>query len=195
MPLRKATGTPIPPTPPAAPLTAPQDLSAPAPFPPSVTLNVPFIAQTQTQWCWAACCAMIARYLDLPEPKQCELANFLHNQTKCCTAPSSAKCNQPCLYVKVMDVAGKAGMKGTGPDFPLFQHTLVQELAAGRPVEIGLNWNAGGGHLIVVYGYTPQGLFLVRDPWNGSGVATYLFLRTAYNMGAWGCSFGRFAKK
>jgi hypothetical protein len=184
MPLRKKTGTPIPA---AAPETA---------APPAVALPVPFIKQEQTQWCWAAGVQMIGRCVGVDDTRQCELANFLHNQTNCCQKPRSARCNQPCPYVSLVPVANRAGMNGIGPDHPLSFNTLGRELAEGRPVGAGLNWNAGGGHFIVIYGYTDRGrLFLIRDPWNGSGAVTYQYLSAAYGMGRWYCAYGRFTKR
>ena len=48
--------------------------AAPLPTP---MLPVPFFAQEQTQWCWAACSQMVAAFMKKPPVKQCELANFL----------------------------------------------------------------------------------------------------------------------
>ena len=187
MPLRVKTGVPIP----APPFAAPAAPAAPAV---GATLNVSLVKQTQNQWCWAACTAMIARFLGMVEPKQCELANFLFGRTNCCQAPGSTTCNKPAQVQEIVKVYKHLGIKLTGPDKPLLADTVKKELDAGRPFEVGYLWNGGGGHVAIVYGYTPQGLVLVHDPWYGTGSITYNRLRLAYGMGVWFVSYGQFTR-
>jgi hypothetical protein len=189
MPLRRKTGVPI--AAPAAELVAP---AAPALAAAPVVLNVPLVFQTQNQWCWAACTAMIARFLGLDEPKQCELANFLFNRTNCCQSPASSACNKPAQLLDVVKVYNHLDISLVGPDNPLLPATVVAELNAGRPFEVGWLWTGDGGHVVVVYGYTPQGLVLVRDPWYGNQSITYNALLFAYGRGRWAVSYGRFAR-
>jgi Papain-like cysteine protease AvrRpt2 len=188
MPLRVKTGVPITAPPPTA--VGPAEAAAVG----GATLNVPLVAQTQNQWCWAACTAMIAKFLGMAEPGQCELANFLFGRTNCCTAPGSAQCNRPAQTAEVVQVYNHLGIKLVGPDNPLWPNTVKMELDAGRPFEVGLLWNGGGGHVVIVYGYTAQGLVLVRDPWFGNLSITYNRLFTAYGMGRWFVSYGRFTR-
>jgi len=185
MPLRRLTGTPIP----EPPTTTVADA---APAPP--ILNVPQIPQKQNQWCWAACTAMIARFLDLAEPQQCQLANFLFGQTNCCLNPSSGACNRPAQYADVLRVYNHLGISLLGPDFPLLFNTVVAEINAGRPFEVALAWSGGGGHVVIVYGLTAGGLLLVRDPWYGSMTLPYSSLYSAYGLGRWVASYGHFRR-
>ncbi len=199
MPLRTMTGVPIPTAPPAAPRAAAAIPEAPAGvgpmvIPPSVDLPVPQVPQLQTEWCWAACTEMVARWLGVDGVRQCELANFLHGQTRCCTAPSSDACNQPAPFASVIPVYRHVGVAGIGPDRPLTANTLVAELAAGRAVEVAFAWVGGGGHVVIVHGYTAEGLFAVNDPWQGAGTVSYFNLLTAYGSGRWVASYGRFAR-
>ena len=187
MPLRVKTGVPI-----AAPSPAAAAVAAAAPV--GATLNVPLVAQTQNQWCWAACTAMIARFLGMAEPNQCELANFLFGRTNCCASPGRAQCNRPAQTAEVVRVYNHLGINLVGPDNPLSPDTVKMELDVGRPFEVGLLWNGGGGHVVVVYGYTGQGLVLVRDPWFGNLSITYNRLLMAYGMGRWFVSYGRFKR-
>lgn len=175
------------------PAPAPAPLSAAAAATPQ-PLDVPLVRQTQNQWCWAACTAMIARFLGLVEPKQCELANFLHGQTNCCDKPSSSKCNKPAQYPDIVSVYNHIDIKLTGPDYPLLPNTVKLELDAGRPFEVALAWNGGGGHVAIVYGYTSAGLLLIRDPWYGNLKLPYNNLYWAYGQGRWTASYGQFKK-
>jgi hypothetical protein len=193
MPIRAKTAVPIP-TAPTPALLAAAGVGLVALAPAAVTLPVPYARQEQTQWCWAACTEMVARWLGVEGVRQCELANFLHGRTNCCARPSSTACNKPSAVNDVGRVYRHVGVTGIGPDLPLTLPTLVAELAAGRAVEVGYLWLQGGGHVAVVYGYTAQGHFAVHDPWFGSGFATYLQLWTAYGAGRWFVSYGRFAR-
>lgn len=187
MPLRVKARVPIPAAPPPAVALTAQ--AAPAV---GATLNVPLIAQKQNQWCWAACTAMVARFLGMSAPNQCELANFLFGRTTCCTSPGSPQCNQPAQVEQVVQVYRHLGISLTGPDKPLLADTVKGELDAGRPFEVGFLWTGGGGHVVVVFGYTAQGLVLIQDPWFGTVSVTYNRLVAAYGMGRWFVSYGRF---
>lgn len=168
---------------------------APAAAPPM--LSVPYVKQTQTQWCWAACAEMVARYLGAAAVKQCELANVLHGQTKCCTSPASAACNLPTDYPGVFKVYTHLGIKCIGHTWAVNGQVVLKELKAGRPVEVGYTWAGGtGGHVALITGVTPAGLLAIHDPWPdyGTGFATYQYVFSAYGMGRWTYSFGDFQK-
>ena len=193
MPLRVPTGVSI------RPARRPSGVGlAPAAVPaaPPPLLPVPYVQQTQTEWCWAACAEMVARYFGATAVKQCELANVLHHQTGCCTAPASAACNQPTDYPGVFTVYAHLGIGLIGHTWAVNPQVVLRELTAGRPVEVGYTWDGGGGHVAVIYGVTPAGLLAVHDPWPdfGSGFATYQFVLTAYGMGRWTYSFGDFRR-
>lgn len=188
MPLRVPAGVPIRPArrrPPAVGVAA---------APP--VLRVPYVAQTQTQWCWAAVAEMVARHLGNTAVKQCELANVLHGQAGCCTSPASPACNQPVAdHAGVHKVYAHLRIASKGHEWAVGPQVLLKELTAGRPVEVGYQWHGGtAGHVALVYGLTADGLWAVHDPWPdfGSGVATYPFLLTAYGMGRWRHTFGDF---
>ncbi len=153
-------------------------------------LDVPYVRQEQSQWCWAGCAQMVANYLGNKKVRQCELANFLHRQTKCCQQPSSSSCNRPSSYAGVGHVYGHLRINCISHTWAVNAQTVVRELVATRPVEIGLLWNGGGGHVALIRGVTAEGLFAVHDPAFGSGLFTYLALYNAYGGGRWSYSFG-----
>ena len=186
MPLRVTQGIAIEP-----PSQAKVAATAPAAVVP-VMLDVPYIVQEQTEWCWAACSQMVAAFLGNADVKQCELANFLHEQTKCCDKPDSDSCNQPCPYEGIGQVYGHLNVNCISQTGRVNGHVLLREFAANRPVEIGFLWYGGGGHVVVLHGVTAAGLIAVSDPWNGTGLATYIYLAGAYGQGVWAYSFGDF---
>lgn len=190
MPIRVAKRIPIKRVPPKADVRT----AALAVGPASVILDVPYMHQEQNEWCWAACSQMVASYFGNSAVKQCELANFLHDQTTCCQNPGSTHCNQPSPYEGIGQVYEHLGINCISEPNAETPQVLVREVRAQRPVEVGLLWAGGGGHVILVRGVTAQGLFAVNDPWYGQGVVTYMYLMTAYGQGRWGMSFGDFRK-
>jgi hypothetical protein len=181
MPLRVTTGIPI--------RTARVARAAVAAAP---ILDVPFVAQEQTQWCWAACAEMVAAFLDKPPVRQCELANFLHRQRTCCATPGSDRCNRPCPLEGFPAVYDHLGIPCITNTWPVSAAVVVRELTINRPVEVGYLWYGGGGHVAIVYGVTAAGRFAVHDPWYGSGSCTYEQLYFAYGLGRWAFTFGGF---
>src|SRR5262245_38112128 len=157
-----------------------------------VMLNVPWIHQEQTEWCWAACSQMVAAFLGNANVKQCELANFLHGQTKCCDKPGSNACNQPCPYEGIGQVYGHLNVNCISQEGRVNGQVLLREFNANRPVEIGFLWYGGGGHVVVLHGVTDVGLIAVNHPLFGTGLVTYLYLAAAYGQGIWAYSFGDF---
>ncbi len=157
-------------------------------------LDVPYFQQEQSEWCWAACTEMVATYLGIANVRQCELANFLHGQTNCCQEPGSDACNQPCPYEGIGPVYGHLNVNCISDPFPENVQVIQRELLAGRPVEVGLLWYEGGGHVALIRGITDQGVYAVHDPAFGSGFATYAFIYGGYGHGRWAYSFGGFRR-
>jgi Papain-like cysteine protease AvrRpt2 len=183
VPLRVKTGIPI---------RAPRRRAAAAPAVAPVMLDVPYVKQTQNQWCWAACTQMVAAFLDNPDVRQCELANFLHGRTNCCQQPGSDACNQPTPWEGVGPVYNHVNINCITNTWPVNPQVVVRELTLRRPVEVGLLWLGGGGHVVLIRGFTAQGLLAINDPWFGTGLCTYAHLFTAYGSGRWAITFGDF---
>lgn len=190
MPLRTDQTIPIePPITPAAPQTTGLvELSVSGP----VLLEVPYIRQEQVQWCWAACALMVARFLGRAGSSQCELADFLHGQTACCTHSSSSECNRPSPYLGIGKVFTHLQVHSISHTWAVNLQVVLRELRENRPVEIGLLWSGGGGHVALIYGVTANGLFAVHDPWFGTGLFRSEALYSAYQRGRWAYSFGDF---
>lgn len=152
------------------------------------SLNVPQIAQEQTQWCWAACADMVLHYYGNTGIRQCELANWLFGLPGCCSNPSSSLCNRPCQVADVSRVFMNYGVRSSGGNGTVSFSTLQFELNGDRPVEVAYSWNGGGGHVAIVRGWDQNstGPFLrVNDPAYGSGGVYYSDLLTAYGLGTW----------
>jgi hypothetical protein len=160
-----------------------------------ILLDVPQVFQEQNEWCWAACTQMIAAFLGNSGVKQCELANFLHDQTDCCQNPGSDACNQPCPFEDVLPVYDHIGISGVMDNHAETVQVMLTELQAKRPFEVAVVWLGGGGHVVLVRGIYADGTFAVNDPWNGAGPVSYLGLLTAGGLGRWVVTYGVFRSK
>lgn len=170
-------------------------------------LGVPRRRQRQAEWCWAACVDMVLHYYGLRAVEQCEIVGRKINED-CCDEPLSEEFDVPCAPKWVRGVWAAWGL-GARSHLPrkgrlgwISEAALKRELDAGRPVEVGLSWDCGGGHAVVVRGWRVsrggRSYFYVNDPWNwaggdpreeffaeGVGQVSYKELRTAYGMGCW----------
>lgn len=174
MPLRVSPGKPIAPAPP--PLGA-------------KVLNVPLIMQEQTQWCWAACADMVLHYYGNVAVRQCDLANWLFGLSDCCSVPSSSLCNRPCQVSDVCRVYNAFGLRCYSGSGTISFGAIQFEIDQNRPLEPGLAWTGGGGHVVIVRGYYDDGKVHVNDPWYGQGAITYADLVNAYGLGTWFWTF------
>lgn len=162
------------------------------PISPEKIINVPQIAQEQTNWCWAACVAMVLHYYDDHTVQQCELANELFNRYECCSEPSSPECNQPCEIKDVSKLYARRDIHSQFVDRNVSFSALQSEIEADRPVEIVFYpRKKGQGHLVVVRGWrvteTEEFLY-VNDPKDSNGasrIVAYSELLEAYEDGKW----------
>ena len=191
MPLRVSTTVPIKAVKKAAAGLSLTDTVTPN----SIELGVEWVKQEQTEWCWAACTQMVATYLGITGIKQCELANFLHNQTTCCVNGNTGKCNQPSQFDGIGRVYDHVGIDSISERKIIFAAQLLQELKAKRPIEVGWLWQGGGGHVVLITGVFANGLYRVLDPMFGVRICNDVMLLQALGMGVWAYSFGVFKKR
>jgi hypothetical protein len=128
-------------------------------------------------------------------PTEGELANTLTGRTDCTSTPVPDQCIVPAGAQDIVAIYMSVGIGRVGPDLPLTINTLLSELIAGRPVEVGYLWYAGGGHVALVTGFQKRtSTFYVSDPWFGNGQLSYLQIAAGYGIGRWAYSYGRFTK-
>jgi len=130
-------------------------------------LNV-FLARQQTDvWCWAAVSEMVLGYYGRPVA-QCQILSAWY-QADCCTFALSCRTTAPLQVIQQTLFAG-GGLRSeiTGPlSFP----ALAAEIDAGRPVIAA--YRGVSGHVVVMYGYDPNGFVYIHDPLYGSHRVPY----------------------
>jgi hypothetical protein len=165
-------------------------------IPDEVSLDIHAEKQQTLEWCWAACACGVARFLKIDkQPTESDLANTLTGRTDCSSSPVPKECVTGAQPEQIAAIYQSLGIARIGPDYPLSLQTLLSELIAGRPVEVGYLWYAGGGHVALVRGFQKwMSKFYVSDPWFGDGQLNYQEIAAGYGVGRWALSFGRFAK-
>lgn len=120
--------------------------------------------QTQSNWCWAATATSVSRfYWKISSWTQCLVANAELNLDHCCDDDVPNACNVTWWLAKALQRTNNF-VSVTGP--ASFQ-TVRDEIDAGRPVGARIGWDDGGGHFMVIYGYSIVGntnYFDIDDP-------------------------------
>lgn len=150
-------------------------------------LNISHIKQEQTEWCWAACMEMVQKFTNNAQ-SQCDLASAAHGQSECCKHPSSPLCNKPLAVVLIGPEWKKYGYSAPYHDGPApFSELKSQILEYNRPIECGLKWSTGGGHAVLIVGFSDDdGEFVnVLDPWENEKTLTYSEMVAAFGRGSW----------
>jgi hypothetical protein len=144
-------------------------------------------AQTQTNWCWAATATSVSHfYWWWSTWTQCGVANGELGHNDCCNSSVPSACNVPWYLDRALTrtnnfvsiIAGQAGFA-----------QVRAELDAGRPVGARIGWSGGGGHFMVIYGYSLVGgveYFDIDDPIYGKSHLTVADFSSSYQgSGSW----------
>lgn len=163
-----------------------------APFPNAKIINVPQIAQEQSNWCWAACLEMVLHYYGERAVQQCEFANELFDRSDCCSEASSPDCNKPCQLEDISNLYQSRNIYSKFVDENVAFSTLQAEIDAGRPVEIVFyEKRKTRGHLVIVSGWSiteMEEFVYINDPKDSNGssrIVAYSELLDAYEEGKW----------
>ena len=108
--------------------------------------------QTQSNWCWAATATSVSHfYWWWSTWTQCRVANGELDHSDCCNTPVPSACNVPWYLDKALTRTHKfVSIMGGQAGF----QAVKSEIDAGRPVGARIGWNGGGGHFMVIYGYS-----------------------------------------
>jgi|GEM_PF-2829014 len=149
-----------------APLAAAPERAAPdgGPVTPHATyrtLNITMQAQQQSNWCWAASGNTVASYY-----------GYSYSQNQFCNLAFDRSMNSDCPNSQAtlgndQEAFGQIGISpGSYVDGYLSGTTVITEIDHDRPILTRIQWQSGGGHMMVLYGYdTSQDWLYWGDPW------------------------------
>jgi hypothetical protein len=144
-------------------------------------------AQLASNWCWAATSNSVSHfYWSLSTWTQCKIVNAELGRTDACNTPTPAGANIPWYLDKALDRTHNFVSIHAAPA------TFAQiraEIDAGRPMGARIGWNGGGGHFMVIYGYSTwlgQEYVDIDDPIYGKSHLTLEDFSTNYQgSGSW----------
>lgn len=155
--------------------------------PGAALLPMSYVGQTENNWCWAACAAMLLTRPGQAARSQCSIAST-HWGLACCPSPGSQRA---CDRGEWPHVAyPPQGIATTFIQAPLSRAAVSAELAAGRPVEVCYQWTGSAStHVALIVGENSAGDFEVYDPSYGAGARSFGQIASAYGLGTWIYSF------
>lgn len=110
-------------------------------------------AQTQTNWCWAANATSVSHFYwwFWNNWTQCRVANAELGHSDCCNSSVPTACNVPWYLDRALTRTNNfVSMTSTQAGFA----QVRAEIDAGRPVGARIGWSGGGGHFVMIYGYS-----------------------------------------
>ena len=145
-------------------------------------------AQTQSNWCWAANATSVSHFYwwFWNSWTQCRVANAELAHSDCCNSSVPSACNVPWYLDRALTrtdnfVSITAGQVGFAQ--------VRAEIDAGRPVGVRIGWSGGGGHFMVIYGYSLVGRLEyldIDDPIYGKSHLTAADFSSNYQgSGSW----------
>ena len=147
-----------------------------------------YVAQTEDNWCWAACGEMLMRPRGIAET-QCSLASKKFN-LRCCPSPGAPS---GCDNVAWPDrVYPTFGLPCAPVDGQILEERLIEELSQGCPVQVFYRWNGSSStHLALIVEQLPGGRYAVLDPNPDVGQGNYRYsdLQSAHGEGEWKKTF------
>jgi hypothetical protein len=153
--------------------------------PPAVKQNILPISHFFQQadfWCWATCMQMVFS-LSNDWPRQCDFAGPVF-QRNCCVEPfRGGPCDGTLGPKNVAIEWARYNYESVYSESHLEFQTIVDEIEAGNPIEVGIMRSDLSGHAILIVGYAQIGndqTVVVHDPYHGSGSHPYASLVSGY---------------
>ncbi len=160
---------------------------------PQNAATLPFSLQTQqqNQWCWAAVTVSVSLFYNAGSGwSQCSLVNAEFGRSDCCINGGFSFCNQPHVLDKPLSRTGN--LNAMTPSVTSFAG-VMSEIGNKHPLGCRIGWTAGGGHFVVVHGFSDgaNGSWVtVEDPFFGPSTYVYNVFCTSYrNSGRWTHSY------
>src|SRR5262249_38069023 len=150
--------------------------AAEVPEPASATLNMEYVAQEVSLWCWAACVEMVGRRLGVqePSPARCAVASRLVGRDCCNSFLSDLfPCNQSATAEQIEGAFAQIRAVAQPVPGTLTEGALWRALAADHVVQLGYDYTGTSfGHVLLIGGYEFDGQelrFDVLDPDDSEG--------------------------
>lgn len=156
-------------------------------------LSLEFHPQHTHVWCWAACVAMVADYLQRFTVADCQVLSeyeilkgakgFCCIDMQLCTRAGEDE-EMAAIFDRIFKLHGRFEKR------PLSFSEVKAEIDAGRPIIAALDLEEDKGHVVVVSGYLPNRQLIITDPQEGVYCIPYnATLRKDKDFGQWSKTF------
>jgi len=157
----------------------------------SQNLAIGHVVQQKTEWCWAACTKMVLSNFG-QQVRQCEVVESFLGPGCCPAVHDEDTCNSACPIEDILTVYENFNVTATvveDSDDIVFNEIRSEIRDRGRPVEVLIEWDEGGAHVLVIFGWRVKGpsrFLRVHDSLNnGSGEIRITQLRRYEDQGDW----------
>ncbi|MBJ9993256.1 MULTISPECIES: C39 family peptidase [Paenibacillus] len=125
--------------------------------------NYPVAKQEQTNWCWAASSVSILSYYG-KSVSQCSFVKATQLKTTCDNVGETVRDVQNGLaWYSIHNEYYSGSLSWT---------SLKAQIDTGYPIYVSWAWTSGGGHAVVIYGYSESGQYVnYMDPLDGTKIA------------------------
>lgn len=144
----------------------------------SYQLSVPLRVQEHSQWCWAGASQMILHY-NGKNATQCAEVNYAMGINYACgnsTFNWNSYANRPNSTNAISYILNGWGVRSSVTGV-LSQSNSNWYINNKKPYSLLWQWRSGGGHFVVVRGYSGSYLY-INDPWPGNGSYTRTYAST-----------------
>ncbi len=164
---------------------------------------VPVYVQEQTQWCWAACSAMLYWAYAPGTQSQCTLVgvardkengnifggcNSLSNSTASpCTSPATFNSPQSMYGCdgSIESILDNYSIPSTGYGYAFSASQVATATAAKKHMVARWGWNSGGGHFVVINRYKDGNVYFNNPLSSSAYIWSYANFSTSYGSATW----------
>jgi papain like cysteine protease AvrRpt2 len=158
------------------------------------TVPMAFQQQQQSNWCWAACEAMVFSWNNF-QISQCQIVgDRAFDKKNCCKNPQDCDVTRTDQQISSDYSAWEYQYTYTAAQISI--NSIGNTIDVYSLVEVGFSWNGGGGHVAIVNGVnTDSNTVFVSDPGNDApmGWINYASLQSAYGQGTWDATWNGLA--
>jgi len=164
---------------------------------------VPVYVQEQTQWCWAACSAMLYWAYGSGTQSQCTLVGVSRDKENgnifggCGNLSSStaSPCTSPATFNSPQSIYGcdgsiesildNYGIPSTGYGYAFSASQVATATASRKHMVARWGWNSGGGHFVVINRYKDGNVYFNNPLSSSAYIWSYANFSTSYGSATW----------
>lgn len=164
---------------------------------------VPVYVQEQTNWCWAACSAMLYWAYAPGTQSQCTLVGVARDKENgnifggCGSLSNStaSPCTSPATFNSPQSIYGCDGsiesildnysIPSTGYGYAFSASQVATATAAKKHMVARWGWNSGGGHFVVINRYKDGNVYFNNPLSSSAYIWSYANFSTSYGSATW----------